>query len=136
LFYAAILVFGLSVSCNFPWLFVDDFRSIDDMHRDAIERVLSIDESGEVVAEGVASHTSEGCEFLLESCRFTLTVDEVPIRVYYSADSSGESCINLEAAERGPEIKNGNRVRVFGKYFELGNISICDDPDYYIEALP
>ena len=133
--FAVVFAFGFSVSCSFPWLFVDDFATQDERYRQQIERVLIIDESEEVVAEGVVGVTNVGCEGGASNCHFFLMVDDVPIAVYYLTDRSGESCINVEASERGAEAKNGNRVRVFGKYFELGGISTCGDFDYYVTDL-
>ncbi len=73
-----------------------------------------------------------GCENGQENCHFVLQYGGQPINVYYL---NSETCANDEAALRAAEIKNGEEVEVFGKYFDMGSISKCDSTDYYIRQL-
>lgn len=127
---------GISASCQFPILHVDDFTEVMEAHETAVHSVLTISESGEVVADGTVNGVGFSCAGGQEQCHFVMGVNGVQISVYYFLNPNHAECSNTEAGEQALQIRNGDYVRVFGQYFGGGQISTCGDLDYYIEILP
>ena len=83
----------------------------------------------EVVATGLVT---ENAVRALDAGRWLyLQTDGGQIRVDYDY---GEfpPCLNEEAYQVGKELKEGDKIEVFGLVTERGVISICDSPDYYL----
>ena len=108
---------------------------IDESYRRALTETLILNEDSETVVQGRVSHTGIGCGSGRENCHFVLQHAGLPILVYYLYSPEGETCANKEAAQHAEEINNGDEVKVFGKYFDLGGVSTCDSTDYYIQRL-
>ncbi len=125
----------LSTSCQFAVTSVDDFTEVMQAQETQVHSVLDIGENGDVVAEGIVMGLAVGCESGDDKCHFLIVVDGVTISVFYLLDPDRDDCVNTTASEQAQGIGNGNRVRVFGKYFGSGRISICGNPDYFVENL-
>ena len=83
----------------------------------------------EVVATGLVT---ENAVRALDAGRWLyLQTDGGQIRVDYDY---GEfpPCLNEEAYQVGKELKEGDKIEVFGLVTERGVISVCDSPDYYL----
>ena len=129
------VVLRVCVACNLSNFLGDDFSGANERYRREVESVLSVDSNGRVLAEGDVSMLGQSCDISEASCRVILVVGGVVVSVYYRANSDGGACRNSNADALVEKLGIGDRVRVYGQYYQIGNISICDDQDYYIEAI-
>ncbi len=125
-------------SCMF---FIDDYSELLEGQETAVHSVLDISETGEVVAEGeVVSVSGLGsdCADSKFRCYFSMKVEGVIIFIHYLSDYDPDrtECLNSAASEQALKVRNGDHVKLFGKYLSAGSISTCGDLDYYIEILP
>jgi len=132
---------GILASCSFPVFSVDDYSEVMQAQETAVHSVLEINESGEVVAEGeVLSGSGLGsdCSVSKGQCYFSMEVEGVIVFIHYLSDFDPDrpECLNSAAREQAIKIRGGDHVKLFGKYFGAGSISVCGSQDYYIEILP
>ena len=135
-----LLVFLITLlsSCVFS---SDDFSDVMQAKETAVHSVLEISESGDVVAEGevlAVSGLGSDCSDSEGQCYFSMKVEGVIVFIHYlfDFDSNRPECLNIATSEQALKVRSGDQVKLFGKYFGAGNISICGSEDYYIEILP
>lgn len=95
---------------------------------------MNLNEDDETVVIGVDSRTTQVCEHGREHCQFVLELGGLPVSVYYHFGTRG-SCENSKAADAGDQITKGDDVEVFGRYYQLGSMTICDSTNYHIRTL-
>jgi hypothetical protein len=125
-------------SCVFS---IDDYSDVMQAQETAVHSVLDISESGEVITKGeVVSVSGLGsdCSIGEGHCYFSIKVEGVIVFIHYlfDLDPDRTECLNSAARERALKVRNGDHVKLFGKYFGAGSISVCGSNDYYIEILP
>ncbi len=125
----------VAAACNLVLPHADDTSMFDEerYERELLD-ALDLNEDDETVIIGVVSQAGLGCELGRENCYFILELDGLQVSVYYHFGTRG-SCVNSKAGDAGDQIKKGEEVEVFGRYYQLGSISICDSTDYYISNL-
>ena len=125
----------VAASCNLILPHTDDTSMFDEerYERELLD-ALDVNEDDETVVIGVVSQARLGCELGREHCHFVLELDGLQVSVYYHSGAQG-SCVNSKAADAGDQITKGAEVEVFGRYYQLGSITICDSTDYYIRNL-
>ena len=125
-------------SCMF---FIDDYSEVMEGIETAVHSVLEISESGEVIAEGKVLSVSglgSDCSIGEGQCYFSMEVEGVIVFIHYLSDYDPDrtECLNSTASEQALKVRGGDHVKLFGKYFGAGSISVCGRKDYYIEILP
>ena len=125
-------------SCVFS---TDDYSDVMQAQETAVHSVLEISESGEVVADGevlTVSGLGSDCSVSEAQCYFSMKVEDVIVSIhyFYDLDLDRPDCLNTAASEQALLVRSGEHVKIFGKYFGAGSISICGSKDYYIEILP
>ena len=133
--FASLLFLGsllaLLSSCAIPFS-VDDFSEIVDLEETQVHSVLSVDEKGEVVVEGIVDAVDLRCEVGPRHCHLLIQVQGVDINVYPSQTSEGALCTDERIQQEYSSVQRGDLIRAFGKHFGIGNVSVCGEPDYYI----
>ncbi len=125
----------IATACNLVLPNPDDTSMFDEerYERELLD-ALDLNEDDETVTTGVVSQAGLGCELGRENCHFILELDGLQISVHYHFGMQG-TCINSKASDAGDQIKKGDEVEVFGRYYQLGSITICDSTDYFISNL-
>jgi len=129
-------LFAAASACNFvlPHVDTDDMFN-EQEYRRQLDEALDLNAAGETVIRGKVSDSLIGCERGEEYCHFILDANAVSISIYYSYGPKLGGCVNSNANEVGAQVTNGDEVEVFGDYYELGSISVCDSSKYYIRFL-
>ena len=107
----------------------------------AVHSVLEISNSGEVIAEGevlTVSGLGSDCSVNEGQCYFSMKIEDVIVYIhyFYDLDPDRPECLNTAASEQALLVKSGDQVKVLGKYFGAGSISVCGDMNFYIEVEP
>jgi len=134
LFAFTVIAMAALSACTFPFL-GDDFSGSQENYRREVDRVLTVNSKGQVLVDGEVSMLGQSCNVSEASCHIVMTVEGVVVSVYYRSGPAGSSCRNPDAANQATELRIGDHVRVFGEYFEIGNISLCGSDDYYIKRI-
>ncbi|MEJ2013477.1 MAG: hypothetical protein P8X64_14795 [Anaerolineales bacterium] len=126
-------------SCQFTGIAGDDFSEVLQAQETAVHSALEIEVNGDVVAQGEVTGVSglgSDCSVDEGQCYFSMDVEGVIVFIHYLFDPDRPQCLNSAASEQALKVQTGDHVRVFGKYFGAGNISVCGNLDYYIEVIP
>ena len=122
---AVAIAFVFIIAGGAYWL---TMQLVDPIH---FSREISSENIGRpVLIEGLVVENSRGCEKNGE-CYLGLELDGKEIRIIYDHGKEG-LCLNVEAAARGKEIAEGDRVEVLGKITGDNEVSTCDFESYTI----
>jgi len=105
--------------------------------RDDRETSLKIDAGGNATIIGIVLDNNHGCTIDLR-CYLKLQVGDQEVKVIYNPGEGEHFCFNNKAAQRGFNVKEGQKVRVYGKYKKIGNrqfLTTCPSKAYYIKNL-